>query len=154
MLFSLGACSAGTSPSAVPSQTAIATSKNTSPTPNGGYYDLVAPKSADKDGYHAGIFDLKPPGSRPFGDHPQSQVYLDPSGNITQGNGMPQDYEPGSGWHTYRVEVRGNEASLLDDGTLVGSASSQRTNVLSNGPIEFNSVRVILRVSSLRIVTL
>ncbi|HEY6284235.1 MAG TPA: hypothetical protein VIX20_01115, partial [Ktedonobacteraceae bacterium] len=88
----------------------------------------------------------------PFGQHPQSQVFLDPSNY--PGGGMPQDYEPGSGWHTYRVEVKGNEASLLDNGVPIGSASSQQTDVLSNGPIVFSSELVILRVSNLRILTL
>ena len=73
---------------------------------------------------------------------------------MSQGSGIPQDYEPGSGWHTYRVEVQGNEASLLDDGVQIGSASSQQTDVLSNGPIGFSSELVILRVSGLRILTL
>jgi hypothetical protein len=121
--------------------------------PYGGYYEIVAPKLPGKDGYHAGVLDLKAPGPRPFGDHPQSQVYFDSSGDSAQSNGIPQDYEPGSGWHTYRVEVRGNEASLLDDGTQIGSASSQQTDVLSNGPIEFNCALVILRVSDVRILT-
>jgi hypothetical protein len=122
--------------------------------PYGGDYEIVAPKLPSKDGYHAGIFDLKAPGPHPFGQHPQSNVYLDPFSDASQGNGMPQDYEPGSGWHTYRVEVRGNEASLLDNGTQIGSARSQRTDALSNGPIEFNCTLVILRVSDLRILTL
>ena len=122
--------------------------------PYGGGYEIVAPKLAGKNGYHAGVLDLKAPGPRPFGDHPQSQIFLDPSSPVSQGSGMPQDYEPGSGWHTYRVEVRGNEASLLDDGTQIGSASSQQTDTLSNGPIEFNCTLVILRVSDLRILTL
>lgn len=121
--------------------------------PYSGYYEIVASKLTDKDGYHAGIFNLKGPGPRPFGDHAQSQVYLDPSSSVSQSSGMPQDYEPGSGWHTYRVEVRGNEVSLLDDGTQVGSASSERTDTLSNDPIEFDSTLVILRVSNLRILT-
>ncbi len=223
MLFSLVACSAGTSSTTVPSQTTVPVSKNASPTPTplpagivlyqadwshgltggpgthgwkvvqgqlesdtggsatftipyqlsvtdyaveirlqvvrsvppyGGYYEIVAPKLPGKDGYHAGVLDLKAPGPRPFGDHPQSQVYLDPYGDLAQGSGIPQDYEPGSGWHTYRVEVRGNEASLLDDGTQVGSATSQQTDILSNGPIEFSCALVILRVSSIRILTL
>jgi hypothetical protein len=122
--------------------------------PYGGDYEIVAPKLPGKDGYHAGIFDLKAPGPRPFGDHPQSQVYLDPSSPVSQASGMPQDYEPGSEWHTYRVEVRGNEVSLLDDGTQIGSATSQRTDTLSNGPIEFDCMLVILQVSDLRILTL
>jgi hypothetical protein len=122
--------------------------------PYGGYYAIVAPKLPGKDGYQAGVLDLKPPGPRPFGDHPLSQVYLDPYGDTEQGSGIPQDYEPGSGWHTYRVEVQGNEASLLDNGTQIGSTSSQQTDVLSNGPIEFNCSLVILRVSDVRILTL
>jgi hypothetical protein len=122
--------------------------------PYGGDYEIVAPKLPGKDGYHAGVFDLKAPGPRPFGDHPQSQVYLNPDSDAGQMSGMPQDYEPGSGWHTYRVEVRGNEASLLDNGTQIGSASSQQTDTLSSGPIEFDCTLVILRVSDLRILTL
>jgi hypothetical protein len=122
--------------------------------PYGGYYEFAAHKLAGKDGYHAGVLSLKAPGPHPFGSHPQSQVYLDPSGDMNQGSGMPHDYEPGSEWHTYRVEVRGNEASLLDDGTQIGSASSQQTDILSNGPIAFNCALVILRVNDLRILTL
>jgi hypothetical protein len=223
LLFSLGACSAGTSSTTVPPKASVAAARHLSPTPTplpagtvlyqadwshgltgwtgaqgwkvvqgqfvsdssgtatltipyrptvsdyavevriqivrsvppyGGYYEIVAPKLPGKDGYHAGVLDLKAPGPRPFGDHPQSQVYLDPSGDMNPGSGIPQDYEPGSGWHTYRVEVRGNEASLLDDGTQIGSASSQQTDVLSNGPIAFNCALVILRVTNLRILTL
>lgn len=122
--------------------------------PNSGYFLISAPKSAGKDGYHAGILDLKGSVPRPFGDHPQSHVYLDPMDNMSPGSGIPQDYEPGSGWHTYRIEVQGNEASLLDNGVQIGSASSDATDVLSNGPIDFSSELVILRVSSLRILTL
>ena len=122
--------------------------------PYGGNYEIAAPKLPGKDGYHAGVFDLKASGPHPFGLHPQSNVYLDPYSDVSGGSGMPQDYEPGSGWHTYRVEVRGNEASLLDDGTQIGSATSQQTDTLSNGPIEFDCTLVILRVSDLRILTL
>ena len=35
--------------------------------PYGGYYEIVAPKLPGKDGYHAGVLDLKAPGPRPFG---------------------------------------------------------------------------------------
>lgn len=122
--------------------------------PYGGHYEIVAPKEPGKDGYHAGVLDLKAPGPHPFGLHPQSNVYLDPYGDTARGSGIPQDYEPGTGWHTYRVEVRGNEASLLDNGTQIGSVSSEQTDALSNGPIEFSSELVILRVSDVRILTL
>ena len=122
--------------------------------PHGGYFLISAPKSPGKDGYHAGVLGLKGSAPRPFGDHPQSQVYLDPTNDMSPGSGIPQDHEPGSGWHTYRLEVQGNEASLLEDGVQIGSASSQQTDVLSNGPIGFRSELVILRMSSLRILTL
>jgi Domain of Unknown Function (DUF1080) len=120
---------------------------------NGAYFSIFAPKAPGKDGYQAGVSGMEVPAPRPFGEHPQSQVFLDPS-NDSPGSGIPQDYEPGSGWHTYRVEVKGNQASLLDDGVQIGSASSQQTDVLSNGPIGFSSELVILRVSNLRILTL
>jgi len=122
--------------------------------PNGGYFSISAPKTTDKDGYQAGISNLEGSGPRPFGDHPQAQVFLDPYVYSALGSGIPQDYEPGTGWHTYRVEVRGNEVSFLDNGTQIGDANSQRTNFLSNGPIKFNSKLVILRVSTLRILAL
>ncbi|HEX6553093.1 MAG TPA: family 16 glycoside hydrolase [Ktedonobacteraceae bacterium] len=122
--------------------------------PYGGYFLISTPKSPGKDGYHAGVLDLKGSGPRPFGQHPQSHAYIEPTGDMSPGSGIPQDYEPGSGWHTYRIEVQGNEVSLLDDGVQIGSASSQQTDVLSNGPIAFSSELVILRVSSLRILTL
>jgi len=223
LLFSLGACSAGTSSTTVPPQATVPAAKHSSPTPTplpagtvlykadwshglagwpgtqgwrvvqgqlesntsgsatftipyqlsvtdyaveihiqversvppyGGHYEIVAPKEPGKDGYHAGVLDLKAPGPHPFGLHPQSNVYLDPHGDTARGSGIPQDYEPGTGWHTYRVEVRGNEASLLDDGTQIGSASSEQTDALSNGTIGFSSELVILRVSDVRILTL
>jgi hypothetical protein len=122
--------------------------------PYGGYYVIVAPKLPGKDGYQAGILDLKPPGPLLFGAHPQANVYLEPYGDTEQGSGIPQDYEPGAGWHIYRVEVRGNQASLFDNGTQIGSVSSKQTDVLSNGPIEFSCEHVILRVSDVRVLTL
>ncbi len=223
LLFSLGACSAGTSSGTVPPQATASPARNTSPTPTplpagtvlykadwshglagwpgthgwkvvqgqlesdtsgsaaftipyqlsvtdyaveihiqvvravppyGGFYEIEVPKLTGKDGYQAGVFDLKAPGPHPFGLHPQSHVFLVPFNDMATGSGIPQDYEPGSGWHTYRVEVRGNEAILLDDGTQIGSASSEQTDVLSNGPIAFNCALVILRVSDVRILTL
>jgi hypothetical protein len=120
----------------------------------GGYFSIFAPKATGKDGYQAGVSGLEGSGPRPNGAHPQSQVFLNPSDDTAPGSGIPKDYEPGSGWHTYRVEVQGNEASLLVDGVQIGSASSQQTEFLSNGPIGFSSELVILRVSNLRILAL
>jgi hypothetical protein len=122
--------------------------------PNGGYFSIFAPKTPGKDGYQAGISGLKGSAPRPFGDHPQSQVFIVPNGDMTLGSGLPQDHEPGTAWHTYRVEVHGNEASLLADGVQIGDASSQQTDFLSNGPIGFKCQLVILHVSNISILTL
>ena len=74
--------------------------------------------------------------------------------NMNNVNLTSAPFNPGTGFHTYRVEVRGNEVSLLDNGTQIGSASSQQTDTLSNGSIKFDCTLVILRVSNLHILTL
>ena len=122
---------------------------------NGGSsFTIFATKAPGKDGYQAGASNLLDSVTRPFGNHPQSQVFLDPYDDTAPGSGIPTAYYPGSGWHTYRVEVQGNEVRLLVDGVQIGSASSQQTAVLSNGPLGLSSELVILRVSSVRILTL
>ena len=121
---------------------------------NGGYFIISAPKEADKDGYEAGVNGLEGSTSRPNGAHPQAQVFIDPISSMAIGSAYPVDYEPGSQWHTFRVEVQGNEAILLVDGVQIGRASSDKTDVLSNGPIHLSSALLDLRVSSVRIVTL
>ncbi len=121
---------------------------------NGGYFTISAPKEAGKDGYQAGVNGLEGSTSRPNGAHPQAQVYIDPISSMAIGSAYPIDYEPGSQWHTFRIEVQGNEAILLVDGVQIGRASSEKTAVLSNGPIRLSSALLDLRVSSLHIITL
>lgn len=121
---------------------------------NGGYFNIVATRQSGRDGYHAGVDGLEGSQSRPNGAHPQAQVYIDPYSSMALGSAYPVDYEPGLQWHTFRVEVSGNEAILLVDGVQIGRASSQNTDLLSNGPISLVSSLVVLRVSSLRIITL
>jgi hypothetical protein len=121
---------------------------------NWGYFNIVAARQSGRDGYNAGVDGLEGSLSRPNGAHPQAQVYIDPYSSMAQGNAYPVDYEPGSQWHTFRVEVSGNEAILLVDGVQIGRASSQNTDLLSNGPISLVSSLVVLRVSDLRIITL
>jgi hypothetical protein len=121
---------------------------------NGGYFSIFATRAADKDGFQAGVSDLKGTEPRPNGSHPQAQVFIDPMGSMPQGSGLPIDYEPGFQWHTFRVEVLGNEARLLVDGVQIGNASSEQTDMLSNGPLGLTCALVVLRVSSLRILTL
>jgi Domain of Unknown Function (DUF1080) len=222
LLFSLGACSAGTSSTSGPSQTTIPVARHSSPTPtplpagtvlykadwshglagwpgaqgwkvahgqlesdssgaaaftipyrlsvsdyavevriqivrvlqHGGYFSISAPKAHSKDGYQAEVSNLEGSIPRPFGDHPASGASIDPFNDNSQASGIPHDYEPGSGWHTYRVEVKGNAASFLDNGVQIGYASSDKTDVLSNGPLGLSSQMVVLRVSSVRILAL
>jgi hypothetical protein len=121
---------------------------------NGGYFSIFAMRATDKDGFQAGVSDLKGTEPRPNGSHPQAQVFINPMSSMLQGSGLPIDYEPGFQWHTFRVEVLGNEARLLVDGVQIGHASSEQTDTLSNGPIGLTTALVVLRVSSLRILTL
>ena len=65
--------------------------------PYGGGYEIVALKLPGKDGYYAGVLDLKAPGPRPFGYHPQSQVYLDPYSQVAQGNSSRRTMNQGQG---------------------------------------------------------
>lgn len=119
----------------------------------GSFFSIFASKAHGKDGYQAGVSNLVDSVTRPFGTHPQSQVFLDPSGDTVPGSGLPSANYPGFGWHTYRVEVQDKQARLLDDGVQIGIASSQQATI-SNGPLGLSSGQVVLRVSSIRILTL
>jgi hypothetical protein len=224
LLFSLGACSAGTSSTGVSSQTAIPGAMQSSPTPThvpagtvlyqanlshglagwplvqgwkvvqgqlesdssgsaeftipyepfvsdyaiemrleivrllsqtgASSFDIFAIKATGKAGYQAGVSNILGSAPHPMAAHPQSQVILDPFNYSGLGNGLPNAFYPRSGWHTYSVEVRGNEAIFLVDGAQICSASSQLTNVLSNGPLGLSSQMIVLRVSSVRILAL
>ncbi|MBA2286877.1 MAG: DUF1080 domain-containing protein [Ktedonobacteraceae bacterium] len=121
---------------------------------NGGYFSIFAQKASGRDGYQAGVSDLKGTEPRPNGSHPQAQVFIDPSGSTIRGTGTPIDYEPGWQWHTYRVEVQDNQARLLVDDVQIGMASSDKTDVLSNGPLGLSTAQTVLRVSNLRIIAL
>ena len=112
---------------------------------------MYAKPQAGKNGYQAGVSGLKKQG--PFGSHPQSQATIDPYGAQSPG-GLPKDYEPDFGWHTFRVEVLGNEVRLLVDGVQIGDANCSQTETLSNGPLGVSSDAIVLRVSSLQITAL
>jgi hypothetical protein len=223
LLFSLGACSAGTSSTSVPPQSTFPAAKHSSPTPTplpagtvlyqadwshglaawpgvqgwkvvqgqlesdssgsatftipyhllvsdyaievrleivrllsqtgGSSFDIFATRSPGKDGYQAGVSNLLGSAPHPMAAHPQCQLLLDPYSDMAPGSGLPAAYYPRPGLHTYRVEVQGSEAILLVDGLQISSASSQQTDVLSNGPLGVSSQMVVLRVSSVRILT-
>jgi len=121
---------------------------------DGGYFSISAPPLPGRDGYATGISDLKGTEPRPNGVHPSAQVSLIPMDHASLGTGRPIDYEPRFVEHTYRIEVQDNEVTLFTDGVSLVDVSSDKTAILSNGPIAFKSDQVILRISSLRLLTL
>ena len=121
---------------------------------DGGYISISTQPTATKDGYQAGLSDLKGTEPRPNGSHPQAHAFLEPQSSTLQGTGRPIDYEPHFDWHTYRVEVKDNEVTFFVDGTAVSTADSTRTDMLSNGPITLGSAMIELHISSLSIIAL
>jgi hypothetical protein len=122
---------------------------------NGGYFVLKAPRTVDEDGYIAGILRLLSPAPHSEFANPQIQVYLDPYDAMDNPqNARPSDYEPGTLWHTYRIEVQGPQVTFLADGFQKGVALSTQTNELSHGPLQLISSGAIVRVSNVSILAL
>ena len=115
---------------------------------------IFANKMPGKDGYKAGVItltqrtpQLPPPG---FAQIAVNSIAV----SAIPGQQFQQvDYVPGSSWHTYRVEVQGNQAVLLIDGSQVSSSTSTE-EAISNGPIGLSTTGLELRVSSLSVVAL
>lgn len=63
---------------------------------------------------------------------------------------LQRDYVPGTTWHTYGVEVQGNEADLSLDGHVTMRSMSSE-DAFSRGPFVLKSAGLLLRVRSLRI---
>lgn len=120
----------------------------------GGYFIIKAPRTADKDGYTAGILSLFAPGARksPY-SNPEATIYLDPTGDM-QSRMAPIDYDPFNNWHTYRVRIKGPVGDLFIDGTDSSTAVSEKTEWLSNGPLQIVSSLAIVRISSVTITAL
>ena len=121
---------------------------------NGGHFTIFANKAAGRDGYEAGVSRLMGPGPKPNGSHPQAQIFINPMGSMSPGSFQPIDYEPHTDWHTYRIEIENSQASFFIDGAPVGTANSDQTSVLSNGPIGLSSSEITLCVSSFTITAL
>ncbi|GCE23334.1 hypothetical protein [Dictyobacter kobayashii] len=121
---------------------------------DGGNVIIGADRQPGKDGYRAGILELLSTSMRPHGSHPHVQAYIDPFGSMERGSFDPSDYEPGTQWHTFRIEIMGAEVSLFIDGQSISNAISTKTNTLSNGPIHLTCSEVILRLGTIRITTL
>lgn len=121
---------------------------------DGGNILIRADKQPGKDGYRAGVLNLLSTSVRPNGSHPQVQAVIDPFGSMDRDSFEVMDYEPGTQWHTFRIEVSGDRASLLIDDKSISDAISTKTDTLSDGPIHITGSKVILRLSSIRITTL
>lgn len=89
-----------------------------------------------------------------FAQHPHVEVYIDPMVDMDLSTYQPHDFEPGSHWHTYRVEVHGPWAMLSIDGHFMSSALSAKTPQLSTGPLHFSCSGVALRVSDFKVYAL
>ena len=116
---------------------------------------IVADKAPGKDGYQAGFNSLAAP---PPSEDPAPNFYAGFAQVVTDdfdpGAGFnSMDFVPGTNWRTYRVEVRGNQASFAIDGTYV-SRSTSREAALSNGPLSLDIRGLLLRMSSFRITAL
>ena len=110
-------------------------------------FALVAQKATNKDGFQASIFQLAK--KAPFRGY--AQVTTDTMNyRLLEAN----DYMPSTRWHTYRVEVRGPQAEFFIDGTDTSSAVSTASSVLSQGPLGLYANRVVVHISSFRIVAL
>jgi hypothetical protein len=120
---------------------------------NGGSFVITADKARGKDGYTAGILNLLGPSPHSEFAHPQVQVYLDPTGSMDSSMEV-SGYDPGSAWHTYRVEVQGPSVDFFIDGLRKSSAYSTQTNLLSNGPIRLRTEKAIVHVLSVRMTAL
>jgi hypothetical protein len=118
--------------------------------PTANDFTLFANGAPGKAGYSGGVVELTPrePQLPPPGYAQVTTDKLD-----AQAGFQEIDYVPGTIWHTYRIEVQGNEAMLFVDGTQVSHATSQE-QALSTGPIGMNSTGLSLRVSSFRVTAL
>ncbi|GCE31012.1 hypothetical protein KDA_64960 [Dictyobacter alpinus] len=121
---------------------------------NGGYVSIDVDKQPGRDGYKASVQNLLEAGIHPNGSHPQVQAYIDPLGSMERGSFETSDFEPGTQWHDFRVEVRGSLVSLFIDDRTISNATSTKTNFLSAGPIHLTGSKVILRVGLLSITAL
>jgi hypothetical protein len=72
----------------------------------------------------------------------------DLNGRIAEG----RPFDPGTDWHTYRVEVQGNAIKLLIDGAVMASVRDNR--YLSGGDVGLWSNRYQLEVRSFKVIKL
>lgn len=113
-------------------------------------FTIYANDEPGKDGYQAQVYQLalRGAGMASPGYVDMATDHLDMSAGFQQ-----LDYQPGASWHTYRIEVVGDQATLFVNGTQISRSISQE-NAISNGPIGLTSWGFALRVSSFVITAL
>jgi hypothetical protein len=116
---------------------------------HGGSLSLFAKQGRGTAGFQAGVAALMGPGPRTFGSNPQLQIYAEPGG---PSNFYVSDYDPQTQWHTYRVEVQDDSATLVVDGIAITTINSEQP--YSTGPLGISSGLVLLRVSSFRVLAM
>jgi hypothetical protein len=119
-----------------------------------GSWTIFGQRQPGKDGFQAEVLGVKGTEPRMSGSHGAIYIILDPITAMAPGIGSPNDYDPGFQWHTYRIEVRDNSVRLLDNGIQLVYASSVDAYYLSNGPLGFSCQWLVVRVSSIRLLSL
>ena len=121
---------------------------------SGASFALDVPPSNGRDGYSAGVADLLPDKVNLFARHPQINVLINPAHPPGSGGGEYLDFEHHFEWRTYRVEVRGNTATIYADGHRYAYGTSEDTQTLSTGPLQFECATVQLQLAWFRVYAL
>lgn len=120
---------------------------------NGGYFMFWADQTATESGFHGDVLGLLAPGDHPASTHPLVEVLIEPDAAM----GAPvvlHDYEGGSNYHTYRLEVYGPRVVFLVDGVSVSRASTTQTATLSHVPMRLMCGLAKFRLSDVRVLAL
>lgn len=112
-------------------------------------YEFSTDPTTSVDGYIA-LFDNVRTGYYMFANHPHLMIYINPMMDQDPTTFKPHDIEPGTHLWTYRVEVRGPEATLLINGHIANWARSTRSSQLSVGPFHISCTGVQLRLSDFK----
>ena len=104
----------------------------------GTVFGLVLRRQPSGGGYTAAIRSGETPAIR----------YGDDTGSLTDA----QPFDPGNGWHTYRLEADGNVVTFLIDGARIATLTDNR--YLDGGLTGLDSYGYQLEVSSFRIIQL
>lgn len=116
-------------------------------------YDLSVDPTTGVDGFTA-LYDHVTTNYSMFANHPHEMIYINPMVDMDMNTFQPHDIELGTRVRTYRVEVRGPEATLLLDGRIASWARSTKTSRLAMGPIRFSCTGVEVRLSNFKVYAL